>query len=101
MEVNLSKERVLELVERKGISKAEFARMLGYDRKNLDTYLSAKNKSINLVIKIAEALDLSLYELLDMQEPEKEIYGCLYVKGIPTLVNNKDEIQAILQGLSK
>ena len=94
MEVNLTKERITELIAQKGITKAEFAKRLGYERNNLDAYLNAKKKDINLVIKMAEALDLNLYDLLGLDEPgTKDVYGCLYVKGMPVLVNSKADIE--------
>ena len=100
MEVNLSKERITALINQKGISKAEFAKRLGYERNNLDAYLNAKKKDINLVIKMAEALDLNLYDFLGLTEPgTREVYGCLYVKGIPVLVNNKDELLELVKKL--
>ena len=100
MEINLTKERITDLISQKGLSKAEFAKKIGIERNNLDVYLNAKKKDINLVIKMAEALDLSLYEFLGLTEPDaKVIYGCLYVKGIPTLVNSKDDLLKIIEEL--
>ena len=102
MEVNLSKERITELINQKGMSKAEFAKRLGYERNNLDAYLSAKKKDINLVIKMAEALDLNLYDFLGLNEPgTREVYGCLYVKGIPVLVNSREELLELVRALNK
>lgn len=96
MEINLSKERITELINQKGISKAEFAKRIGLERNNLDVCLNAKKKDINLVLKMAEALDLTLYDFLGLEESEKVIYGCLYVKGIPRLVNSKEDILNLL-----
>ena len=98
MEVNLTKERITELINLKGMSKADFAKKLGFERNNLDAYLNAKKKDINLVIKMAEALDMPLTEFLGMQTKESSsIYGCLYVNGMPVIVNSKEEIERILK----
>ena len=100
MEINLSKERITELISRKGMSKAEFAKRLGYERNNLDAYLNAKKKDINLVIKMAEALDLNLYDLLGLNAPgAKDVYGWLYVKGMPVLINSKNELLELVMSL--
>ena len=96
MEVNLTKEHVLSLVEQRGISKADFAKMIGVDRRNLEIYLGSKKKDINLIIKIAEALKMDLYELLGLKKPEKEIYGCLYVNGIGHIVESKEEVLSLI-----
>lgn len=102
MEVNLTKERITELITQKGITKAEFAKRLGYERNNLDAYLSAKKKDINLVIKMAEALDLNLYELLGLNEPgTKDVFGWLFVKGMPVLVESKEKLKELVKTLDK
>ena len=82
------------------MTKAEFAKRLGYDRKNLDTYLNAKKKDINLVIKMAEVLEMSLYELIGMPEPGTDtIYGCLYINGRPNVVYNKEDLRNLLKNI--
>lgn len=100
MEVNLTKERITELINLKGITKAEFAKRLGLERNNLDTYLNAKKKDINLVIKMAEALDLNLYDFLGLNEPgTKDVFGWLYVKGMPVLVDSKADLERVLNSI--
>ena len=102
MEINLSKERITELINQRGMSKVEFAKRLGYDRKNLDAYLNAKKKDINLVIKMAEVLDLNLYDFLGLSEPQaRDVYGCLYIKGMPVLVNCKEELLELVKSLER
>lgn len=98
MEINLTKERITELLSQKGMSKAEFAKRIGVERNNLDVYLSAKKKDVNLVVKMAEALDLNLYDFLGIKEPDaKVVYGVLCVNGISKLVNSKKEIEELLK----
>ena len=100
MEISLTKERIKDLISRKGLSYAAFAQALGIKRQNLDAYLDAQKKDINMVIKMAEVLGMSLYEFIGMPEPEaKDVYGCLYVKGRPILVNNKAELLALVKSL--
>lgn len=99
MEVNLTKERITELINLKGLSKVEFAKRLGFERNNLDAYLNSKKKDINFVIKMAEALDMPLTEFLGIQPSENRIYGCLYVDGMPVIVNNREDVERILKEL--
>ena len=76
MDINLTKERITELISQKGMSKAEFAKRIGIERNNLDVYLNAKKKDVSLVIKMAEALDLNLYDFLGLKEPDaKDVFG--------------------------
>ena len=78
MEVILSKEYVYSLLEEKKIAKAEFARMLDIQRTNLDALLDSKKKDINVVIKMAEALGMSLQEFIGFSPCDFKIKG--YVK---------------------
>lgn len=99
MDVNLSKERITDLINQSGMTKVEFAKRLGFERNNLDAYLNSKKKDINLVIKMADALGMDLYEFLGVKEPEKDVYGCLYVKGMPILVNCKEDVEKVLMSI--
>ena len=93
MEITLTKERIKDLISQKGVSYAAFAQELGIKRQNLDAYLDAQKKDINLVIKMAEVLGMSLYEFIGMPEPGvKDVYGCFYIKGRPVLINGKEEL---------
>lgn len=100
MEISLTKEVIKERLNRKGLSYAAFAEAIGVKRQNLDACLDAQKKDINMVMRMAEALDMSLNEFLGIPEPgEKEVYGCLYVHGQPRLVNSKEEIRNLLNSL--
>jgi transcriptional regulator with XRE-family HTH domain len=100
MEISLTKERIKDLISQKGVSYAAFAQKLGIKRQNLDAYLDAQKKDINLVIKMADVLGMSLYEFIGMPEPDaKDVYGCLYVKGRPVLVNSKEELLELVRRL--
>ena len=99
MEVFLSKEYILGLVASKGMSKAEFSSKMGIARQNLDSLLDSKKKDINTVIKMAEVLDIPFMEFIGMQPKEDVIYGCLWVNGKPQIVNNKEEILNLINGL--
>ena len=98
MEVILTKEYITELIEKKGLSKAEFAKRMGIVRQNLDAMLESKKKDINTVIKMSEILDVPLMEFLGFQT-ERSVYGCLYVNGKPVLVNSKEEIEELMKTL--
>lgn len=101
MEVSLTKERIAELLNRKGMSKADFATKLGIKRQNLDAYLAAQKKDINMVIKMAETLGMSLYDFIGMPDPgSKDVYGCLYIKGSPVIIDSKDDLLKLVKSLN-
>ena len=102
MEVLLTKERITDLINQKGMSKVEFAAGLGIKRQNLDAYLDAQKKDINLVIKMADTLGMTLYDFIGMPEPKREtkdVFGCLYIYGKPRIVEGKDELLKIVKEL--
>ena len=102
MEISLTKERIKDLISQKGVSYAAFAQELGIKRQNLDAYLDAQKKDINLVVKMADVLGMSLYEFIGMPEPGvKEVYGCLCVKGKLVLVDSKKKLKEIADDLDK
>ena len=100
MDIILTKERIKELISQKGISYATFAQNLGIKRQNLDAYLDTQKKDINMVVKMAEALGMSLYEFIGIPEPGgKDLYGCLYVNGHPVLINSKEDLFELVNQL--
>ena len=96
MEVDLNKQYILSLLEKKGISKADFATRMGIARQNLDAMLESKKKDINAVIKMSEILQIPFMEFIGLQPEEKSIYGVLYVNGKPIIVNNREQIEKLL-----
>lgn len=80
MEVVLTKEYITGLIERKGMSKAKFAKQMGVQRQNLDVLLESMKKDINTVIKMSELLGLSLNEFL-YGKNEVQISGFIKFNG--------------------
>lgn len=100
MEIILTKERIKELINQKGISYTDFCQAIGISKQNLNVYLNAKKKDINMVMKMAEALDMSLYEFLGIPEQsEKDLFGCLYINKKPVLINSKEELFQLINKL--
>lgn len=79
MEVLLTKDYVYSLLEDKRISKADFARQIGIQRTNLDALLKADKKDINIVLKMAEALGMSLQEFIGFDPSPFRIKGFIKV----------------------
>lgn len=65
MDVLLTKEYITGLLEKRGLSKAEFAKRMGYSKRQyLEAMLSSKKKDINTVIKMAEVLGMPLNDFI-------------------------------------
>ena len=100
MEVLLSKDYILGLVEQRGMSKAEFAKQMGIVRQNLDAMLESKKKDINTVIRMAEILGLSLDEFLYGKQTVK-INGFVSVDDTIYTISQKDDLQRVLAEIEK
>ena len=100
MEVLLSKDYILGLVEQRGMSKAEFAKQMGIVRQNLDAMLESKKKDINTVIRMAEVLGLSLDEFLYGKQTVK-INGFVSVDETIYTISQKEDLQKVLADIEK
>lgn len=101
MEVLLTRDYVLGLVAKKGMSKAEFASRMGIARQNLDSLLDSKKKDINTIIKMSEVLDIPFLDFIGIQPKKSDVRGCLYINDKPVLVNSKEELLELLKTLNK
>lgn len=95
MEVLLTKEYITGLIEKNGMSKAEFAKQMGVQRQNLDALLESKKKDINTVIKMAEVLGMSLNEFL-FGKNELQISGFIKLNRSIREIHSREDIEAVL-----
>ena len=95
MEVLLTKEYISGLIEQKGMTKAEFAKRMGYQRQNLDAMLDAKKKDINMVIKMAEVLGTTLDDFLYAKTPVK-VMGFVKVNDKVFEIKTRDDLMRVI-----
>lgn len=100
MEVLLSKDYILGLVEQRGMSKAEFAKQMGIVRQNLDAMLESKKKDINTVIRMAEVLGLSLDEFLYGKQTVK-INGFVCIEDVMFVIKSRADLMKVLEEYDK
>ena len=87
-----------EILNERGISKAQFARAMGVIPQNFNKLIGTKN--IITLTNIANYLDIPLPVLLfGREETEQDIHGCIYIDGKPVLVNNKEELLELVKNL--
>jgi transcriptional regulator with XRE-family HTH domain len=103
MEVLLTKEYITGLIEKKGMSKAEFAKQMGVARQNLDAMLESRKKDINTVIKMAEVLEMPLEEFLygKKEDAGVRVNGFLKVNGSIVEVSSKADLERIMAELEE
>ena len=95
MEVLLTKERILSLMQEKRISKSHFADMMGIAKQNVDKLLDSKKKDINTIIRMSEVLDIPFLQLIGIEErPEYE--GFIKKDGIIHEIKSEDDVLRLL-----
>ena len=99
MEVLLSKEYITGLIDKKGMSKAEFAKQMGVARQNLDALLESKKKDINTVIRMAEVLGMPLNEFLYGRTTD--VRGFLKFNGKIKEIQKKEDILDVLKEIEE
>ena len=101
MEVELTKEYITSLIDKKGMTKAEFAKQVGVARQNLDVLLSSKKKDINTIIRMSEVLGISLTEFLYGKQGSIVISGFIKVNETIYEIKNKEDMVMILKEIEE
>lgn len=100
--IELTKEYISGLIEQRGMTKVEFAAKMGYkERQYLDSVLNNKKKDITTVVKMAEVLGMPLLEFIGETQPERTIYGQVFVDRKPYQINSMEDLEALLKELNK
>ena len=90
--------RIVELLAEKGISKSQFAEMMGVAKQNVNLLLETSN--IKKLEQIAQVLSVRLNDLwVDSDAPKAEIYGFLEFRGQIHKIQSKKDLQAILNAM--
>ena len=102
MEVLLTKDYITGLIAAKGMSKAEFASKMGVVRQNLDAMLESKKKDINVVVKMAEVLNIPLMEFIGMENSEGvKVSGFVKVNDTVREISSKEDVVALLDYINQ
>ena len=92
-------EHAVEILNERGISKAQFAKAMGVIPQNFNKLVGTKN--VVTLTHIADYLDIPLQVLLfGYEENEPDIHGVLYINEKAVIVDNKEELRKIVKELS-
>ena len=92
-------EHAVEILNERGISKAQFAKAMGAIPQNFNKLVGTKN--VVTLTHIAEYLDIPLHVLLFGDEKnEPEVHGVLYINEKAVIVSNKEELGKLVKELS-
>ena len=89
--------KIKELCKEKNITMAEIAKKIGIQQIALSQSLNG-NPTLSRLQEVARILGVSVPELFD-QKLEQSVYGCLYIKGKPRIINDKDELLKLVKEL--
>ena len=89
--------RIAEALTEKGISKTEFARLMGIQKQNVNALLETNN--IRKIEEIAEKLGLKFSDLIDdgSNDSQPEITGFIEVRGEVFRIRAKADIEELLK----
>ena len=89
-------EHASELLESKGISKAQFAKEMGVVPQNINKLFGTKN--VSTLCRVSSILGIPLDNLISGEERQR-IQGCVFVDGIANLIKSKDDLEELLKKL--
>ena len=89
--------RIAEALTEKGISKTEFARLMGIQKQNVNALLETNN--IRKIEEIAEKLGLKFSDLVDdgSNDHQSKITGFIEVRGEVFRIRSKADIEELLK----
>ena len=101
MDVLLTKDYILGLIEKRGMTKAEFASRMGVKRQNLDALLDSKKKDINTIIQMTEILDISLDDFLNKRASGVCVSGFLKINDTIREIKGKEDLLAAVEEIDR
>ena len=101
MDVLLTKDYILGLIEKRGMTKAEFASHMGVKRQNLDALLDSKKKDINTIIQMTEILDISLDDFLNKRASGVCVSGFLKINDTIREIKGKEDLLAAVEEIDR
>jgi DNA-binding Xre family transcriptional regulator len=89
--------RIAEVLTDKGISKSEFARLMGIQKQNVNALLETNN--IRKIEEIADKLGVKFSDLIDdgNVDSQPEITGYIEFKGEVFRIKSKADIEELLK----
>lgn len=90
--------RIKQIAKDKGLKMSDIAREMGINPVNFSTSIN-RNPTLGTLYKIANTLDVELYELLQFRKPIQEVTGYLEVRGEIIKINTKHDILKVLDML--
>ena len=88
------KERILELMRVKGLSKSELGVAIGVQKQNVNSLLETNN--VDKLISIARLLGVTLNDIVGVDVNESDVKGCIVYRGAVHIINCKQDIEDIL-----
>ena len=87
---------IAEVLAEKGISKTEFAKLMGIQKQNVNALLETNN--IRKIEEIAEKLGVKFSDLIDdgNTDPQPEVTGFVEVCGVVYRIRSKADIEELL-----
>ena len=100
LEKTYFEEHAMEMLTAANMTKAQFARAMDILPQNINKLISTKN--VVMLIKVSSVLNIPLQTLIygeqeQDDEPQTDVYGCIYINSTPHIFNNREELDELLK----
>jgi transcriptional regulator with XRE-family HTH domain len=85
--------RIKEVIKEKGLTVAKVAELMGVQQTSLSRIINGGNTTLEMLEKIATALDVPVAELL---QSESELFGLVVFKGKTYKIDSDQALQTFL-----
>jgi transcriptional regulator with XRE-family HTH domain len=85
--------RIKEVIKEKGLTVAKVAELMGVQQTSLSRIINGGNTTLEMLEKIAAALDVPVAELL---QSESELFGLVVFKGKTYKIDSDQALQTFL-----
>ena len=91
--------RIKELCKMKGITMADLAARIGIKPIPLSQSLN-NNPTLSRLKEVAAVLEVDVSDLFE-RSCKEDLYGCLWVNGVPTIIKNRKDLETIIKDEDK
>ena len=92
--------KIKDVAKSKGMTMAHIAEKLGINPITLSQSLNG-NPTLSRLTEVANVLGVDVSELFVPPRGKLDIHGCIFVDGDPVVVNNKEDLNELVNSLDR
>lgn len=88
--------RIKEVIREKGLSVAKVAELMEVQQTSLSRIINGGNTTVEMLEKIAKALDVEIVELFEQKLNESDLFGVIIFEGKTYKIDSKYDLTVFL-----